>query len=327
MKIRTKLLFFLLPMLCISNISIAAFMYQKRSSSLKEHFHAQFLASLKEDTTKPTFTCEHFTIEKQSLATKPLDAFFFYDKDTMTTQVCKGPGTFIEYTVKAEKIVSKLQQGLLSTVFLTLISLFGVTTALMLTARYIVEPVQQLQNAALLIASGEYGQTVSVQGPKEFSDLSTTLNTMSECLQDTMHRLKESSCIQDHYSETTCATQLQKFMLDIRAESSKSDAISMKTLSLLSNEPKGLLLDLLPKKNQLDIELVEAEEKGLEGMYNLLRNYKMERNRFAFFKGSLQNTGHFSSECSGFPPPFFWSFANRTCEKMTTKAIQLHPGD
>lgn len=163
-----------------------------------------------------------------------------------------------------------------------LIVLAALTAILMVSSLYIVankiaRPVQKLNNSALAIAAGQYGESIEASGPKEIVELANTLNTMSECLYENINRLKENSLLRERmYGEYECSMLLQHLMLQKNIDECNSDAVAVKSITLFSENPKGFLIDF-PKQEEEDlfqIHMAEAEEDGFEGMYQLATQYK-----------------------------------------------------
>jgi len=160
------------------------------------------------------------------------------------------------------------------------LSILGIVVLVYWIAGRISCPVQKLNNSALAIAAGQYGESIAPQGPKEIAELANTLNTMSECLHENINRLKENSLLRERmYGEYECSMLLQHLMLQKNIDDCRSDAIAVKPITAFSENPKGLLLDF-PKgeeRHLFHIHLGEAETEGLEGMYQLLMRYKYAR--------------------------------------------------
>jgi len=155
--------------------------------------------------------------------------------------------------------------------------ILGMTGALYWIANRISGPVQRLNNSALAIAAGQYGESIEAEGPKEIAELANTLNTMSECLHENINRLKDNSIFRERmHAEYECALLLQHLMLQKNIDECRSDAVAVKPIAAFSENPKGLLLDF-PKSEAphlFHIHMAEAEEEGFEGMYQLLARYK-----------------------------------------------------
>ena len=147
-------------------------------------------------------------------------------------------------------------------------------------ASRLTRPVQKLNNSALAIAAGQYGQSIEVQGPKEIVEFANTLNTMSECLLENINRLKDNSRFQERvHSEYECAMLLQHLMLQKNIDECRSDAFAVKPITFFSENPRGVLLDF-PKNEPghlIAAHLAEADQKGFEGMYQLLTQYKYSK--------------------------------------------------
>lgn len=149
--------------------------------------------------------------------------------------------------------------------------------AILFLSGKISDPIHKLNNSALAVAAGQYGELASVAGPKEISDLANTLNTMSQCLLENINRLKENSLLRERmYGEYECAMLLQHLMLQKNIDDCRSDALAIKSLTLFSDSPRGFLLDFpkLEQHHQFQIHLAEASSTGFEGMYHLLTQYK-----------------------------------------------------
>ncbi len=237
--------------------------------------------------------------------------------------------------VSTALINQKIQEGLLVIFLCSAFTLALMVSSLLIIATKIVKPIQKLNNSALSIAAGQYGERIDVPGPKELKDLSQTLNTMSECLFENINRLKENSLIREKtYGEYECAMLLQNHMLQKVIEECKSDCIAIKALSFFSPTPKGLLLDF-PKisSDQIQINLVEAKEAGFEEMYSLLTDYRSAQKStkaldkdYPFLEMVLEKPDNlFRASSSQFLCPFIWSSKEKAVFQETS--IKLEAGD
>ncbi|PIS03052.1 MAG: hypothetical protein COT85_03215 [Chlamydiae bacterium CG10_big_fil_rev_8_21_14_0_10_42_34] len=215
------------------------------------------------------------------------------------------------------------------TIVLTVASLFVI-------ANKISRPVQKLNNSALAIAAGQYGESIQVKGPKEIVELANTLNTMSECLYENINRLKENSLLRERmYGEYECAMLLQHMMLQKNIDDCRSDAVAIKSITLFSEEPKGLLLDfpkppnLPPLANEDDlfhIHMAEAEEEGFEGMYQLLTEYKRARETHTHTSLILdRNTS--TLQIKGPHIPLIWSLDDHKFLEPANGLLKVDSGD
>ncbi len=208
------------------------------------------------------------------------------------------------------------------TILLTIASLF-------IIANKMSRPVQKLNNSALAIAAGQYGESIQVKGPKEIVELANTLNTMSECLRENINRLKENSLLRERmYGEYECAMLLQHMMLQKNIDDCRSDAVAVKAITLFSENPRGLLLDF-PKPEKEDffqIHMAEAEEEGFEGMYQLLTQYKFSKESQTHTSLLLDRSSS-TLQIKGPHIPLFWSLDERQFLKPTHGTLKIDSGD
>jgi HAMP domain-containing protein len=239
----------------------------------------------------------------------------------------------------AAPISEKLQEKLLLIALSTGLTIALVVIFLWVVASKISRPVQKLGGSALAIAAGQYGNKVQVKGPKEIVELANTLNTMSECLNENINRLKENSLLRERmYGEYECAMLLQHLILQRMIEECKSDAIAVKAITLFSENPRGLLLDL-PKTEKnplLQIHLVEAKETGFEGIYELLTQYKLSKETaskeldemFPSIQVSIDTQKpSFIYSSNRFTMPIVWSMKTNSIVENLHGEIELQSGD
>jgi HAMP domain-containing protein len=236
--------------------------------------------------------------------------------------------------ISAGLLEKKLQSGLLIIIISALVTIIFITITLFLIANKISLPVQKLNNSALSIAAGNYENFIKIKGPKEIATLANTLNTMGECLQDNINRLKEDSLLHEKmYGKYESAILLQKYMLQKAIEENKSDLISTKVISLFSNNPRGLLCDFpetLP--HLVKINLVEAKGQGFEGMYELLTNYQLfkegKRLKSPFLKLEIDSyKSIMTCQCNAFYYPLIWSLSQKKLIIASSKQVNIEPGD
>ncbi len=206
----------------------------------------------------------------------------------------------------------KMPLSLFLLLLAALIAIVLLISSALAMANKISKPIQKLNNSALAIAAGQYGESVHVQGPKEIVELANTLNTMSECLHENINRLKENSLVRERmYGEYECAMLLQHMMLQKNIDECKSDAIAVKSITLFSPTPRGLLL-VFPKQEHshlFQVHMAEAEEEGFEGMYQLLTQYKLSKET----QSSLLFDRRASTlNIQGPLIPFIWSLEQKT---------------
>ncbi len=210
----------------------------------------------------------------------------------------------------------------------------GITILTMICTLYwiankISKPIQKLNNSALAIAAGQYGESIEVQGPKEIAELANTLNTMSECLQENINRLQENSKQRAKmYGEYECSMLLQHLMLQKNIDQCRSDAIAVKPVTAFSEMPTGLLLDFPKSDNSryIQIHMAEAEEIGLEGMYQLLTRYKYAKES-ATRTFLVLDRSQSTLKWDGPQTPLVWSLEKMDWLEGENKALKVESGD
>lgn len=230
---------------------------------------------------------------------------------------------------RIELINEKFQESLLLIIFGAGLTVIVTVATLFMIANKISRPIQKLNNSALAIAAGQYGESITPDGPREIAELANTLNTMSECLHENINRLKENSLLRERmYGEYECSMLLQHLMLQKNIDDCRSDAVSVKAITFFSDNPRGLLLDF-PKSDRPDlfqIHLAEAQEEGFEGMYQLLTEYK-------YSKESQDHTSIILDRADsilhskGPVLPLIWSLDKRSFISHTPSPIKVESGD
>ncbi|MBA3722156.1 MAG: HAMP domain-containing protein [Parachlamydiaceae bacterium] len=176
--------------------------------------------------------------------------------------------------VSMAEIDQKLQHALLAIFLSTLFALTLVMATVFLIANRISKPVQQLNQAALDIAAGNYEANIQVDGPREIVELANTFNTMSECLVENISRLREGSIIRERmYGEFECALLLQYYMLQKTIEDFTNPHLQIRLTSVnFSNVQTGLLFKIEEQKDKLSMTLIEALDQGFEALFDLNKN-------------------------------------------------------
>lgn len=235
----------------------------------------------------------------------------------------------IAYHWIAESDHQKLPFSLLLIALGAILTLLLMVASLFIVANKISRPVQKLNNSALAIAAGQYGESIKVRGPKEIVELANTLNTMSQCLYENINRLKENSLLRERlYGEYECAMLLQHMMLQKNIDDCRSDAVAIKSITFFSESPRGLLLDF-PKQENPDffqIHLAEAEEEGFEGMYQLLTQYKLSKESQTHTSLLLDRSAS-TFQLKGPHIPLFWSLDKRKLLEPSVDPIRVESGD
>ncbi|MBX9743680.1 MAG: HAMP domain-containing protein [Chlamydiales bacterium] len=359
MKIRTRLLLFLLPTLLGSIIFVSSLLaynwYQEISDGFQTRLKSAVVAAAAlvdplalESTPNLQMIQEELALTRLhviSLRASPLPTIPTHVYLTKPYKTPEGTSVMTGYApiftkdghimglmaadVSTDLIDQKFQESL----FLALLG-SGCTLAIVITTLYLIanklsDPVQQLNNSALAIAAGHYGESICVTGPKEIVELANTLNTMSECLHENINRLKDNSLLRERmYGEYECATLLQHLMLQKNIDNCRSDAVAVKSVTCFSESPKGLLLEF-PKPKQKDqflIHMAEAEEDGFEGMYELLTQYKLSKDNPKHLSIVYDRTRG-DLLCKGSQLPLFWSLDHRRFLQPTAGLVPLESGD
>jgi HAMP domain-containing protein len=200
----------------------------------------------------------------------------------------------------------------------------------------IAAPVQKLNDSALTIAAGEYGESIQVKGPKELQELANTLNTMSQCLLENINRLKENSLLREKMTgETECARLLQNLLLQKNIDECTSESITVKAISFLSPSPRGLLIDF-PSSDRPEIiavQMAEAKLDGFDGIYQLLTQYKLSKEHpqdklpFPSIRLILnQESSTIAARTAGCACPYLWSLSAGELHELKGKC-PIEAGD
>jgi len=338
MKIRTRLLMGLLPALVGSIVLIATFLTLRLRQEMMDGFQ-QNLRSAALHVAKSTIINEQALqtmareLKLKTLRYVPLNETLEIDRYTQLAPVLDIEAKQIGHIAASghiENIEKKFQNNLILVALCSCFAIILLIAILYLIAGRIAMPMQKLNNAALAIAAGKYGELANIGGSKEIADLANTLNTMSECLLENIQRLKENALFRERmYGEYECAMLLQHMMLQKNIDECTSDAFAVKSFTLFSDSPRGLLLDFpskLENPKTLQIHIAEAEDRGFEGMYELLTQYKYAREipkhtTLIFDRTSsiLQSSGpHF---------PLFWSLDGKKFLEAKDRKIALESGD
>ncbi len=170
-------------------------------------------------------------------------------------------------------IEKQQEKALLIIVFGGGLTIFILIVAVVYVANQISRPVRKLNAAALTIAAGEYGERISVEGPKEVDELSNTLNTLSECLEETMSRLQESSLARERlYGEYECSLLLQHYMLQRALERLPKEYFSIEIVKSSTGVASRNLLFRAEQRSAEESSFIciEAKEPGFPALYSLL---------------------------------------------------------
>ncbi len=358
MKIRTRMLLFLLPTLVLSIALISTLLAINWYKEIVEGFRTRLKSAVVATALSGGTSSEGREQLRDQLQVTALYFVPIHSPEIETiskkihitpiykskegTKVMTGyapifdPNGYLMGLMAADINVSlidkKFQESLLLILLFAGLTIAIVVVTLIPLANKISKPVQRLNNSALAIAAGQYGESIQVSGPKEIVELANTLNTMSECLHENINRLKENSLLRERmYGEYECAMLLQHMMLQKNIDDCRSDTIAAKSITFFSESPKGLLLDF-PKTESptlFQIQMIEAEEEGFEGMYQLLTQYKLFKNKeFPFIGTSLSFDQTTSTlQIKGPHTPFCWSLDEKKFLEPTQGVLKVDSGD
>jgi len=354
MKIRTRLLLFLLPTL-IGSIALV-------STLLAYNWYGEIVEGFRTRLKSAVVSAAIMNLPEEQLQRlrEPLSVTALYivpihspkiasiPKDVHITPIYKSENgeklmtgyapifdqnghlmALMAADINVNLIDKKFQESLFLIIFSSGFTILMMVLTLFFIANKISGPVQKLNNSALAIAAGQYGESVDVTEPKEIADLANTLNTMSECLHENINRLKENSLLRERmYGEYECAMLLQHMMLQKNIDDCRSDAVAVKSITFFSESPRGFLLDF-PKGERADlfqIHLAEAEEEGFEGMYQLLTQYKLSKESHTHTSLSLDQAASLL-QIKGPHLPLFWSLDERKFLESSDGSLKVDSGD
>lgn len=354
MKIRTRLLLFLLPTLVGSIALVSSLLAYNWYGEIVDGFRARLKSAV--STAASILSPEEYASElpmmREKLGLTNLyvisPAVDSLPKEIQATSIYRsGDGKKLMtgyaplYNDRGERIGvvaadidvhlidQKFQESLLLILLCAGFTILVMVATLFAIANKISRPVQKLNNSALAIASGQYGESIQVSGPKEIAELANTLNTMSECLLENINRLKENSLLRERmYGEYECSMLLQHMMLQKNIDDCRSDAVAVKSITFFSESPRGLLLDF-PKPERADlfqIHLAEAEADGFEGMYQLLTRYKLSKERPSH-TAVLFDRSSSTIQVRGSHLPLFWSLDNEKFLEPEQGCLKIDSGD
>lgn len=350
MKIRTRLLLFLLPTLISSIALVSALLAMNWHKEIVEGFRAR-LKSAVITTAAIRPSPEQLEKIREQLEVTALYFVPIHSPDiesipknthiTPTYLSKTGEKVMTGYApifdsnghvmglmaadVNVNLINQKFQDSLFLIILCAGFTILIVVATLFVIANKISRPVQKLNNSALAIAAGQYGESVRVSGPKEIAELANTLNTMSECLHENINRLKENALLRERmYGEYECAMLLQHMMLQKNIDDCRSDAAAVKSITFFSESPRGLLLDF-PKSEHFQIHLAEAEEEGFEGMYQLLTQYKLSKEPLE--SHTILHLNQATLQFKGPQLPLFWSLDEERFIEPENNTLKVDSGD
>lgn len=211
--------------------------------------------------------------------------------------------------VSMAQVDQKLRRALLSLVGSALATVILVSLSVLVATHKISRPVQQLKDAALNIAAGDYDTTITVTEPLEIAELANTFNTMSACLKEHLARLQQNATARERLlGEYECALLLQKRMFQHSLEQFAHPHLQLSGLqSQVASQPHGIYLRLAQDMATRDVTLTFDENThfGFDSLYQLISDPTT---------ATMTATLHFrmkpqllSYRCHHLPPPLLWS--------------------
>jgi len=217
-----------------------------------------------------------------------------------------------------------------------LIFIGGLVTVLLIMAcaaivtNNISQPIEQLKNAALSLAAGNYGKKVELEGaPKEIAELANTVNTMSECLREHLAKLEESSILREKMiGEIECIRILESKFVDAIADRFYHPSMRIKAVGIQGRTPhKTTTLEIFEnEEKRVRFIYKESNFIGFDGIYELVTGKK----DIPFCELILNKTNSSQWNLSFYQdilsPPLIWQPSTNTmavCDKST----QLGPND
>lgn len=233
---------------------------------------------------------------------------------------------------------SKLHNALVVIMITAVLAVVLVTITVFFIGNKISLPVQQLKNAALSIAAGKYGETIQVNEPKEIVELANTLNTMSECLQENITRLKEGANHRERlHGEYECSLILQHQMLQKIADEFSDPHVALQVVKVTPSAASQGILLRSSKNSSGDLRLLlsEANVSGFSGMYDLVSQGSNLTHQHLFdsaiyptievtFDSKNQVLSYISN---GLLPPIVWSIGQENFASPRGTTFSFKQGD
>lgn len=232
----------------------------------------------------------------------------------------------------SDAVDQKLHDAIILIVLSAIIVISLVSISAYFIAGRISKPVHELNTAALAIAAGNYTDTIEVKGPHEIVELANTLNTMSECLQENILRLKENSFARERmYGEYECGLLLQHYMLEKVVQEFQSPELTLRLIKFTSIAfPHGLYLRIKNiNEGETDLIFSEAYESGFQGIFNLLTHSPLlpPREFSAINLKILRHAGKVQYEAADMPAPIVWSNRNKDFVNDEDGSFNIQPQD
>jgi HAMP domain-containing protein len=229
--------------------------------------------------------------------------------------------------VSMASVDQKLQRALFSLIGSALATVFLLSLSVFLAAHKISQPVQQLKNAALNIAAGDYGTTVAVTEPLEIAELANTLNTMSACLKEHIERLRQNATTRERLlGEYECALLLQKRMFEGACEKFIHPHMRLYGLhSEVAAQPHGVYVTWKQGEHHVELSFTESLEVGFDSLYHLLQVHKPDTHQVQLQLHWPERRIRYA--CQGMLFPMLWSARQIIPLDLSEGEVTFQSGD
>ena len=218
-------------------------------------------------------------------------------------------GTDIDISV----IQNKFYKALTIIIFVDSIILITMLILITLISNHIKGHIKKLKNKALSLSAGSYTDHITIRAPKEISELASTLNTLSECLQENLIHVQQDSLLRERmYGEHECSLLLQRHMIRDVVEEYSHPKLQLMNICAISNDPHGVLVDINTVDENMNFIMLESRKHGFREMYKLVLEYchrtRVGPKSMAYLKFVLDiDRGFIDIESDEMPLPIIYS--------------------
>ncbi len=215
-------------------------------------------------------------------------------------------------------------QGII--VVLAILSVLIIMMGVAIIANNFSKLIEQLKTSALMIAAGYYKKKVEITGPQEIQELANTLNTMSECMQENVLRIEESSLLREKMiGESEALRLLQSRIVSDFLDEFSHPEFSLYAIDKPGNDEQRILFfdTTVNTDSRLDLEFIEAQKIGFDGIVSLLkRDSDLGKLHISLEK---QDAKHWlvTSEQKRMPSTLIWSSEKETLFVAKEKELLL----
>lgn len=221
----------------------------------------------------------------------------------------------------------KKMQGII--VVLAILSVIIIMIGVAFIANNFSRLVEQLKSSALMIAAGHYGKKIEATGPLEIQELANTLNTMSECMQENVLRIEESSLLREKMiGESEALRLLQSRIVSDFLEEFTHTEFSLYAIDKPGNDTQRIFFfDAMTNTDtRLDLVFTEATKVGFDGIVSLLKHDSDLGTLQISLEKQDSDSWQLTTERTEMPAPLIWSSEKETLFVAKEKE-QLQPED